>query len=59
MFKEIDDLPKEIDKVIMILDGVEDICVECTDIESDNQRWFYGKIMGAYPISEIKLWKTI
>jgi hypothetical protein len=58
MFKNISELPRKIDKVLMILDEEEDICYECTE-EDDNERWFYGKNNGAYPINEIQSWKEI
>ena len=57
-YKEINELPEEIDRVIMILDDVEEIVTECTD-ERDSQRWFCGENMGAYPINEIKYWKDL
>ena len=45
-------------RYLMILDGVEQECHECTEPE-DRKRWFYGTENGAYPIDEIELFNPI
>ncbi|MCI1736244.1 MAG: hypothetical protein LKM38_02420 [Pseudomonas veronii] len=57
---KVEDLPdaKPGASYLMILDGVEQPCVEVTR-PNDCKRWFYGEQNGAYPIDEIELFKPI
>jgi len=44
-------------RYLMILDGVEQECHECS--EPGRKRWFYGAVSGAYPVDEIDFFKLI
>ena len=57
---KVEDLPDAMHgaSYLMILDGVEQKCVEITE-PNDRKRWFYGEKNGAYPIDEIELFKPI
>ena len=55
-----EDLPdaKSGAEYLMVLDGVEQKCVEVTE-PNDCKRWFYGEQNGVYPVDEIELFKPI